>query len=332
MTTTQQTTTSGLSVPENFLVSELRLKPPRQPDWIFTDLWQAMTPALFTGDGGLGKTHFALQMALAIARGDNIDGTPIYCSQPRDVVYISQEDETDHLYAALLSQSPDLGNRPDVINRIRIISTAVQGQPIFISEPKDQSYLVKNIPQNAVFFLDSFSNFILSNENDNNQILKSEFVSLRLIMRLCKATPMLIHHRPKQNATTGAQGSFRGAVAIQQSCRFHIMFEKQLDHVDLSFQKVSRGMIPDSVPLKFDPARKMFIPWKPSDDFVDVFQPIETLSLTEVMQRMKADPNNPADRKRIQNALDYRARPGGPLTKVSPGTKTQEATWTLSNP
>jgi hypothetical protein len=330
--TTQQANTTGLQGPENFLVSELLSKPPRQSDWIFDDLWQAMTPGLSTGDGGTGKTHMALQIAGAIVTGEKIDGTPICCSKPREVVYISQEDEVDHLYEIFFAQRPDLKNHPEVSRRIRIISTAVQGHPLFISEPNHQRYLVNNIPQGAVFFLDSFSNFILSNENDNTQILKSEFVSLRLIMRLCKATPMLIHHRPKQNSNTGTQGSFRGAVAIQQSCRFHIMFEKELDHIELSFQKVSRGVIPASVPLKFDPARKMFIPWKPSDPFVDVFQPNDTLSLTEIMQLMKADPNNPADRKKIQNGLDYRSKPDGPLTKVSSGTKTQEATWTLSNP
>jgi len=330
MASTQQATTIGSAGPENFLVSELILKPPRQPDWIFPDLWQAMTPGLFTGDGGLGKTHFALQMALAIASGRNIEGTPIGCPSPRSVVYISQEDEAEHLYAALLSQWPDLKDHPDVTDRIRIISTAVQGHPFFLPELDHQRELVQTIPQGAVFFLDSFSNFITSNENDNSQILKSEIAGLRTIMRICKATAMLIHHRPKQNATTGAQGSFRGAVAIQQSCRFHIMFEKELDHVYLSFQKVSRGIIPAGVPLKFDPVRKLFVPWKPNDDFVDVFQPGEILSLAEVMQRMKVDPNNPSERKRIQNALDYRSKPGGRLTKVSTGTKTQEATWTLS--
>jgi RecA-family ATPase len=328
MASTQQATT--IESPENFLVSELILKPPRQPDWIFPDLWQAMTPGLFTGDGGLGKTHFALQMALAIATGGKIDGTPIGCASPRSVVYISQEDEAEHLYAALLSQWPDLKDNHDVTDRIRIISTAVQGHPLFLSELNHQRDLIQNISQGAVFFLDSFSNFITSNENDNSQILKSEFAGLRTIMRICKATPMLIHHRPKQNATTGTKAASRGAVAIQQSCRFHIMFDKQLDGVELSFEKVSRGNSQTSVMLSFDPARRLFVPWKPHDDFVDVFQPGETLSLTEVMQRMKVDPNNDSERKRVSDALNYRSKPGERLTKVSPGTKTQAARWTLS--
>ena len=330
MESTQQSTTTGSAGPENFLVSELLLKPPREPDWIFSDLWQAMTPGLFTGDGGLGKTHFALQMAMAIASGGKIEGTPMYCVTPRAVVYISQEDEADHLNAELSFQWPDLKNHPDVTNRIRIISTAVQGHALSLSEPNHQGYLVKNIPPGAVFFLDSFSNFITSSENDNTKILQSEFVALRRIMRLCKATPMLIHHRPKQNSNTGTKGSFRGAVAIQQSCRFHIMFDKELDGVELSFEKVSRGNSQTSVMLSFDPARRLFVPYKVPDELVDVFQPGEILSPTEVMQRMKVDPKNINERKRVQNALDYRSKPGGRLTKVSQGTKTQEATWTLS--
>src|SRR5262249_7382073 len=153
---TQQANTTGLQGPENFLVSELLLKPPREPDWIFNDLWQAMTPGLFTGDGGLGKTHFSLQMAMAIATGGKIAGTPIYCANARPVVYISQEDEVDHLYAALLSQWPDLKDHHDITDRIRIISTAVQGHPLFLSELNHQRDLVQNIQEGAVFFLDSF--------------------------------------------------------------------------------------------------------------------------------------------------------------------------------
>jgi RecA-family ATPase len=331
MAATQRANTTGSPGPENFLVSELLSKPPRQPDWIFPDLWQAMTPGLLTGDGGLGKTHLALQMGGAIVTAGNIDGTPISCANPRDVVYISQEDEAEHLYEILYSQWPDLKNNPALTDRIRIISTAVQGNPLFISQPNDQLFLIKNIPQNAVFFLDSFSNFILANENDNTKML-SEFVALRLIMKLCKATPMLIHHRPKQNSTTGAQGSFRGAVAIQQSCRFHVMFARQLNGVELSFEKVSRGSAQENVMLHFDPARHLFVPWKAPDGFVDAFQPGQTLCLTEVMERIKADPKNDSERKRVSDALNYRSRPGGPLTKIIAGTKNHEATWTLSNP
>jgi len=41
--------------PANFLLCDVINLPVPEPDWIFEDLWEARTKALFTGDGGVGK-------------------------------------------------------------------------------------------------------------------------------------------------------------------------------------------------------------------------------------------------------------------------------------
>jgi AAA domain len=320
---TQQEDTQTL--PENFLLFDLISQPLKEPDWIFPDLWQARTPGLFTGDGGLGKTHFTLQQVYALASGTDIEGTPIRCPQPRDVVYITQEDEVHFIRAELSKQFPDLKDRPEVTKRIRLISTAIQGETLFLTNPHASAYLTSNISEGAVFFLDSFSTFLTSNENDNNQILKGEIAQLRNMMKEKKATAQLLHHRPKPNQV-GQKASSRGAIAIPQVCRFHIMLEKTGTGVQLSFEKVSRGVPPDSINLFFDQDRRLFIP-RDADKYMAAIKPGETLTTAEIMHRVGLDPAKDDDRKPALNALGYRSRRGGPIIKASNGTKGLDATW-----
>ncbi|MBI4529605.1 MAG: AAA family ATPase [Deltaproteobacteria bacterium] len=94
--------------PENFLVSERVNMPLKEPEMIFPDLWPARTIALFTGDGGIGKTHWTLQLLVLLASGGRIDGTPFQASAPRPVVYISQEDEGHFLLGELFGQHPNV--------------------------------------------------------------------------------------------------------------------------------------------------------------------------------------------------------------------------------
>src|SRR5687767_10674206 len=211
--------------PENDTLTNLAAKPPSPPDWIFDSVWQAGTIGLFTGDGGVGKTHATLQMLRAIAAGAQIQNTPFICPTVRPVVYITQEDEAEFVKDEFFVQDPTLKNLPNITNNIRIISTAIQGANIFLQSASDQQYLIANIPEKSVFVLDSWSTFIQCNENDNTELLK-EITALRHIMKATGATPLLIHHRPKMNAQTGVQSSFRGGTALPASCRFQMMLAK----------------------------------------------------------------------------------------------------------
>jgi hypothetical protein len=117
---------------------------------IFKDLWQEQTSAMFTGDGGTGKTHFGGQMAYAIASGTEIPGTPFLCPQPRDFVFFTQEDEQEHIRTMLLTQHPSLKDEPDVARRIRIVSTAIQGETLLFTKSQNRKYIESNIPEYGV--------------------------------------------------------------------------------------------------------------------------------------------------------------------------------------
>src|SRR5215475_11329876 len=149
--------------PENFLVSERIAARLSEPEMILEGLWPARTIGLFTGDGGIGKTHLTLQLLKLIATGGEMGGTPFRCTGSRDVVYISQEDEGDFLLAELRMQFPELKDQPEISSRIRLISTALKGPNLALSDKKLCQFIAETLPEGCVFGLDSWSTFLTSN-------------------------------------------------------------------------------------------------------------------------------------------------------------------------
>jgi len=309
--------------PENFLVSERVNDELTAPEMVLDGLWPARTIGLFTGDGGVGKTHFTLQLLKLIASGGEIAGTPFRCATPRDVVYISQEDEGDFLIGEIRTQFPELREQEAIARRIRIISTAIQGPNLNFGSLA--RYLSESIREGCVFALDSLSTFLSCNENDNTE-LQAELGILRSLMKARQATCLLVHHRPKPNAMSrGYQATSRGGTAIPNSCRFHIMLEKSGSAVKLSFEKVSRGEKPEDRTLQFDEERKLFVPVE-LDLYMAVFGAAEELTTTEVLVRLGKDPNDETQRNNVLAALGYRRR-AGRLIRVREGRRGEDAVW-----
>lgn len=311
--------------PENFLLSERINSELPEQEWIFDGLWPAKTIGLFTGDGGVGKTHFTLQLLKLIAEGGEIAGTRFRCSTPRDVVYVSQEDECDFLLGEIRSQFPHLRDQPDVSSRIRFISTAIQGSNLTIDCL--DSRIGEYLPEGCVFVLDSLSTFLTGPENDNTR-LQAELTTLRSVMKSRGATAFLVHHRPKANTANGYryQASSRGGTALPNNCRFHIMIERANGGVKLSFEKVSRGAIPDDIPMQFDEEGGLLVPAE-LDRYIAIFQPGEELSTREIMIRLGKDPDDGTERYRVLDHLRRRSRRGGKLTKTRNGARNQDSLW-----
>jgi hypothetical protein len=164
-----------------------------------------------------------------------------------------------------------------------------------------------------------------SNENDNTQLIQNEIRWIREIMKKCDASPFLIHHRPKINAQTNIQSSFRGGTALPNNCRFHIMVENATGGVRLSFEKVSRGQKPNNVTLIFDEERKLLVP-KGNDRYVKAFGRREQLTTTEFMKRIGKDPDDIKQRKQALDILRHREK-ARILKKVSEGKKGQDSFW-----
>jgi AAA domain len=315
--------------PENFTLTDLIARPPAPLDWIFTDLWQAGTIGLFTGDGGVGKTHATLQVLRAIVSGGQIQNTPFICTKARPVVYITQEDEAEFIKQEFLTQDPTLAQQKAITDQIKVISTARAGTNLFLQSASDRNYLIGNITPGSVFAFDSWSTFIECNENDNTELIK-EIRSLREIMHATESTALLIHHRPKATQPF-SQSSFRGGTALPANCRFHIMLAKSTTKtnkggVTLSFEKVSRAAMPSDIEMTFDPHLRLFVPCA-LDKYIACFTVGQQLTTTQVIQFLGLNLTDPKVRKDVLNALRYRAGTGGALKKVQPGSKGKDAVW-----
>jgi len=175
--------------PESFTLGQVLDRPPKQPDYVFDGLWEARTAGMLTADGGTGKSHFAFQIGYAVASGTAIDGTPLQCLKVRPFVYISQEDEGDHIEREWKKQYPNMER--EVADRIRVVSTAIQGDTLLLTSPSTQGTIDKHMTRGAVFALDSFSTFVTSDENNNTAILKGEVAALHNIMKKWDATALL---------------------------------------------------------------------------------------------------------------------------------------------
>lgn len=311
--------------PESFLVSERANMQLQPPEMIFDDLWPARTIGLFTGDGGIGKTHFTLQLLLAIASGGAITGTPFTASKALPVVYITQEDEGNFILDEFQTQEPSLISNTTLGGMIRIVSTTFQGNTLFLRNPTSRDYLISQLTDGCVFVLDSWSTFLQSNENDNTELLK-EIGYLKEVMKARKASCLLIHHRPKKNPQSGIQSAFRGGTALPNSCRFHIMIEKSGAKAKLTFEKVSRGKAPDSLDMIFDDEKRLFVTHQ-RDRYIVAFQPNEKLTTTVVINRLGKNPLDIGERKTVVDALGYRVKKALGITKVQDQKPGQDAVW-----
>jgi RecA-family ATPase len=313
--------------PENFTLAEQMKNHARQPDWIFPELWEARTAGMVAGDSGLGKTHFVMQILHAIAQGQPIPNTPFVCTKPRDVVYISQEDEGQFLRDEFFMQNPALKKNKAACERIRIVSTYRQGPTLKVDNPDHIREMESYLTEGCVFALDSLITFA---DGDISSPAYASLVmeQIRGLMKCCEGTALVINHRPKQSAKDWQSGHL-GAQHIRDAVRFFLILHNDGgDDRRLEFDKVNRGQKPADIVLTMNNERRVFEPEK--DEWVECFKPGEKLTTEEVMERMELDRENKKHKKRTTNALRKRTGQGKPLKQITKARRSQPAVWQLA--
>ncbi|OYX46991.1 MAG: hypothetical protein B7Y90_13905, partial [Alphaproteobacteria bacterium 32-64-14] len=90
---------------ETFTAASLAGKPIPPQEWLARDLIPAGQPVLLSGDGGLGKSLLALQLAVAVSSGGQWLGN---FTAIGSVLYLSAEDETAELHRRLSRMTDNL--------------------------------------------------------------------------------------------------------------------------------------------------------------------------------------------------------------------------------
>ena len=103
------------------------------------------------------------------------------------------------------------------------------------------------------------------------------------------------------------------------------MIEYRGEELKLSFEKVSRGAQPDSLPLIFDEERRLFVRGE-LDRYVTAFEIGEELTTSQFMERIEKDPRDEKEKKKALDILRNRAK-GERIEKVKEGKKGEEAVW-----
>lgn len=185
---------------------------------------------LLCGDGGVGKTHLAMQLAVSVSEGVDFLGLKTRKSR---VLYVSADDWQNHL-AEACQRIIDALDVKILIGALRFITLSqlrevakVKLIDIIATEAKDYELII----------LDSLIDLFSGDENSNEQA--SSFMG-EINQRLVKEerTVLLLHHITKPNIT--GKREIRGASAFKNSARLvYLLEEKKQNQLELKLDKTN---------------------------------------------------------------------------------------------
>lgn len=196
---------------------------PVQPRlWHVAGIIPGRTVTLLSGDGGVGKSTLALQLAVA-----TVADTPWLGQDARGgrVLYLSAEDDTDELHRRLDSLTTHYRIGFERLAGLRIWPLAEQDALLAVGAP-GQSLETTNLWWDldamvrtwrpALIVLDSLADFYGGNENDRAQVRR--FVSLLRHLALSVGASVLLLGHPSLNGMATGSG-LSGSTAWNNSVR-----------------------------------------------------------------------------------------------------------------
>ncbi len=219
--------------------------PPRR--WLIENALPRGTAALFTGDGGIGKSRMALQLSVGVAQGRRLwlpasakspqkQELPLASNEPEHVVYVTWEDDLDEMtrrIQAIVSafQSIDgTGDAKGVDDRLRVVYAAGLGPVWGPMERKHTSTVGDRTPlmgeilkqasdkRAALLVLDVLA--AAYGGDENNRALVRAFMShLGAWAADAKSAVLILAHPPKArgqqySGSTDWQGAARSAMTL----------------------------------------------------------------------------------------------------------------------
>ncbi|MGR3461298.1 MAG: AAA family ATPase [Roseovarius sp.] len=118
--------------------STLASRPHRAREWLVPDRIPAKCVTLLGGDGGVGKSQVALQLAVAVVTGAPFLGLPI---KRGPAIYLSAEDDDDELKRRLIPACAEAGVTLDDVSDLNCIALA--GEDALLAVPKSRSSAVR---------------------------------------------------------------------------------------------------------------------------------------------------------------------------------------------
>jgi len=224
--------------------SSLNEIPPAPRDWHMEGWIPGRTVTLLSGDGGVGKSTLALQLAVSTAAARPwLGSTP----KPGPVIYVSAEDDQDELHRRLDEICTGHGIGLDSLADLHLwdltnddATMAVEGRDGGI-EPTDRWATLVGLAGElnpVLIILDSLADIYGGNENIRPQV--RQFVALLRRLAIKEGLAVLVLAHPS-NHGIGTGSGVSGSTAWNNSVRSRIYFTRPSgDDVDPDLRLLSQ--------------------------------------------------------------------------------------------
>lgn len=215
-----------------FSASELAGLEVPDRDWLVDGLVPIGTVTMLSGDGGVGKSLLALQLAAAVALGTRWVGQPVTAGR---ALFISAEDDRDELHRRLADVAVGAGSTLRDLDRLTVRSLAGEDallagltpdkllHPSILHEELDRQL---SLDKPALVVLDTLADLFPGNENDRAQARQFIGILRGLAIRHDCAVLLLAH--PSLSGLNSGSGS-SGSTGWNNSVRSRLYFDRMKD-------------------------------------------------------------------------------------------------------
>lgn len=227
----------------------LAMKPRR---WLVSSWLPLDALVLLYSDPGVGKSFYALSMALQIASGGEWVGEPI--AEPLPVLYVAAErpiDQRDRAEAWGLHFDEELPKAFTLMEAPR---------PPQLTNPLDVAAICQEIKDMGakLVVLDTYARMTLGLEENSSSATSPVVEALDQIRRATDGgTVVIVHHAPKGGNTP------RGSTALLGGVDMTILLSKSDDQVKAKVEKANAGREPLPVYYRLEP---VLLPPEPGEE------------------------------------------------------------------
>ena len=202
-------------------------KIPLRP-WLFGDQLLTGYVSAFVAPPGVGKSTMTIQMALAVATGNNF--ADFQCHKKGNVWLFNNEDDREELHRRIAAAADALDiSLKDIAKTVfldtgdeRALLVARPGKNETVIQTPDIDACIRHIKRHNIklFVVDPFAETHTVNENSNDDI-KQVAGMYRRIAKAAQCAVLLVHHTRKGNGdgAAGDRDAARGAGAFLGVCR-----------------------------------------------------------------------------------------------------------------
>jgi archaellum biogenesis ATPase FlaH len=237
---------------------------PQPATWRLDGWLPDKTTTLLSAHGGVGKSNVSLQLAVALAHGEEFLG--IQTRQSR-VLVLSGEDAADTVHFRVANVCRDMGvDLRSLHNRLHVYDLTQQDCVLWREggATSRMQWLVDQAVRTRadVIMVDNASDVFMANENDRAEV-RGFLRALNLLASATGAAILLLAHVDKASARAGAgldtNTTFSGSTAWNNSARSRwAMVREDNGSVLLRHEKCNFGALQEEVKLEFDLDAKVF--------------------------------------------------------------------------